>query len=227
MVLPRIYHCLKRRHIRCCLNTVASRMSTLGLRVKRRKKFSIKTTDSNHGSPISPRLFQSESSLPSRANEVWAGDITYLNVGSHFQYLCVVLDLFNREVIGWSVDKTLKSEGVVKALKNAIFTQDTDAKVIFHSDRGVQYASEKFRSLLSKKEFIPSMSRKGNCYDNCYVESFFKTLKSDLRDMKITLTNENVVSEIFKYIEIWYNRKRIHSSLNYISPMDFRENFFT
>lgn len=218
----RVYHALKAQGISCCLNTVASRMRFLGLGVSTKKKFSIQTTNSNHKDPIAPRVFKSEEPLPKGVNEVWGGDITYLQVGSCFYYLSIVLDLFNREVIGWSVDSTLCSEGVVNALKHAIFTQNTDTPIIFHSDRGCQYASKRFRSLLSQKEFIPSMSRKGNSYDNAYVESFFKTLKSDLRNMDILLTEENVVSEIFKYIEIWYNRKRRHSSLGYMTPVEFR-----
>ena len=155
-------------------------MKESGIGVKSRKKFTPQTTDSNHSSPISPRVFKVEDNFPQRANEIWAGDITYLPVDKKFYYLSVVLDLFNREVIGWSVDKTLEASGVIQALQNAIITQQADAKIIFHSDRGVQYASKKFREILNKEDMIPSMSRKGNCYDNCYVESFFKTLKSDI-----------------------------------------------
>ena len=220
---PRVYHSLKSRGISCCLNTVASRMKALGLKVKRKNKFVVKTTDSNHTFPVAPRLFKVEDALPQGPNEIWAGDITYLRVDSCFYYLSVVLDIFNREVIGWSVDSSLVTEGVLKALKNAILVQGTDAQVIFHSDRGSQYASQQFRSFLAQNEVIPSMSRKGNCYDNAFVESFFKTLKSDLRNMKIVLTKENLVSELFKYIEIWYNRRRIHSSLDYISPIEFKQ----
>lgn len=220
---PRIYHSLKSHGISCCLNTVASRMKVLGLKVNTKNKFVVKTTDSNHTNPIAPRLFKTEEALPERPNEVWAGDITYIKIDSCFYYLSVVLDIFNREVIGWSIDDSLRVEGVMKALKNAILVQGVDAQVIFHSDRGSQYASKQFRSLLTQSAFIPSMSRKGNCYDNAYVESFFKTLKSDLRNMKIVLTKGTIVSELFKYIEIWYNRKRIHSSLDYISPIEFKQ----
>ena len=220
---PRIHAKLKARQLLCCLNTVSSRMKTLGLKVQVKKKFSVKTTTSDHNHPIAPRVFKAESDLPKEPNKIWAGDITYLRVGSDFYYLSVVLDLFHRQAIGWSVDKTLEASGVIKALKSAILTQNADAKIIFHSDRGSQYASKVFRDLLAKREFVPSMSRKGNCYDNCYVESFFKTLKSDLGIMDVVLTVDNVVSEIFRYIETWYNRKRIHSSLNYMSPIDFKQ----
>ena len=193
-----------------------------GIRVKTRKKFIPKTTNSNHNSPISPREFISEEGPPDGPNKVWAGDITYISVNKKFQYLSVVVDLFNREVIGWSIDKTLEASGVITALRNAIVTQGSDAKIIFHSDRGSQYASKRFRKLLAKKEIIPSMSRKGNCYDNCYVESFFSTLKKDLNNMGVTLTEGNIREEIFRYIEVWYNRKRKHSSLNNLSPYQFK-----
>ena len=219
---PRIHQCLKDRGISCSVNTVAKVMKNVGIGVKVKKKFIPQTTDSNHNNPISPRVFKSEDLLPQSPNEVWAGDITYIPVGEIFYYLSVILDLFNREVIGWSVDKTLEASGVIMALQNAITSQGTDSKIIFHSDRGSQYASKQFRKLLSKEDMIPSMSRRGNCYDNCYVESFFSTLKKDLKNMGIQLTEGNIRSEIFKYIEVWYNRKRKHSSLNYQSPVQFK-----
>ena len=198
-------------------------MRELNLRVNAKKRFIPQTTDSNHDGPIAPRVFKSEEPLPQGFNQVWAGDITYIKLRKNlFYYLSVVLDLFNREVIGWSIDKTLKAEGVIRALKNAITTQRSDTKVVYHSDRGSQYASDKFRVLLSEEEFIPSMSRKGNCYDNCYVESFFSSLKSDIHNMGIALTEDNIQSKLFWLIEVWYNRHRQHSSLDYISPLDFR-----
>ena len=198
---PRIYQCLKKRNIPCSLNTVAKVMREVGIRVMARKKFIPQTTDSNHNAPISPRIFRPKALLPEGRNDIWAGDITYLPVSKKFYYLSVVLDLFNREVIGWSVDKTLEATGVISALQNAIISQRTDTKIIFHSDRGSQYASKKFRSLLNREEIIPSMSRKGNCYDNCYVESFFKTLKSDIHNMGIILTEENIRSEILNILK--------------------------
>ena len=219
---PRIYQCLKERNISCSENTVAKLMKEIGIGARPRKRFVPQTTDSNHNERISPRIFRSESPLPKSPNEIWAGDITYLPVDNKFYYLSVVLDLFNREVIGWSVDKTLEASGVVSALQNAITSQCSDAQVVFHSDRGSQYASKQFRLLLNKEEMIPSMSRKGNCYDNCYVESFFKTLKDDIYRMGVVLREENIRSEIFKYIEVWYNRNRKHSSLNYLSPLQFK-----
>ncbi len=146
---PRIYHCLKERGILCSKNTVAKIMKEIGIRVRPKKRFIPKTTTSNHNSPISPRKFKLETDVPKDPNKIWAGDITYLPIGSSFLYLSVVLDLFNREVIGWSVDNTLEAKGVVQALQNAIISQRSDAQIIFHSDRGSQYASKKFRDLSS------------------------------------------------------------------------------
>ena len=219
---PRIYHCLKERSIFCSKNTVAKIMKENGIRVHPKKSFIPKTTTSNHDSPISPRIFKSERDFPNGPNKIWVGDITYLPIGSKFLYLSVVLDLFNRAVIGWSVDNTLEAKGVVQALQNAIISQKSDARIIFHSDRGSQYASKKFRDLLNNNEMIPSMSRKGNCYDNCYVESFFKTLKTDLKIMGTVFTEDNIRYNLFRYIEIWYNRKRKHSSLGYVAPINFK-----
>ena len=219
---PRIQQCLQDREIPCSINTVAKIMREEGIKVKNKKKFTPKTTDSNHNSPIAPREFKSEQGTPDFPNKVWAGDITYILVGKVFYYLSVVMDLFNREIVGWSIDKTLEAKGVVAALKNAIITQGADVQIIFHSDRGSQYASILFRNLLNEEEFIPSMSRKGNCYDNCYVESFFATLKKDIKTMGVILTEDNIRSEIFKYIEVWYNRKRKHSSLGNMNPHQFK-----
>lgn len=197
-------------------------MRDIGLYPKNTKKFKSKTTDSNHDGQFSPRIFKSEEYIGKAPNEIWAGDITYLPAGGKFYYLSVVLDLFNREVIGWSLDKSLSADGVITALKNAILSQGSDSKIIFHSDRGVQYSSKRFRTLLNGQEMIPSMSRKGNCYDNCYVESFFKILKTEIFNMNIILTEKNIHTEIFRYIEVWYNRRRMHSSLSYKSPLDFK-----
>ena len=222
---PRVFHALRKQGLKLSKKTVAKYMKEEGLRVTQKKRFTPKTTDSNHSGPIAPRIFKIEEDMPTVPNEIWAGDITYLDLGGVFFYLSVVLDLFNREIVGWSVDDSLKSSGVIRALKHAIISQGTDTKIIFHSDRGSQYASEKFRALLNEEEMIPSMSRKGNCYDNSCVESFFKSLKADLNSMGVTLTEGNVKSEIFKYIEIWYNRKRLHSSLGYLAPEEYRLNY--
>ena len=218
---PRVFKKVKERGISCSENTVAKIMREEGLAAAKSRCFVPKTTNSNHKDPIAPRVFEAENGPPEGPNEVWAGDITYVSIGNKWKYLSVVLDLYNREVVGWSLDDTLEVQGVCTALKNAITSRRADAKIIFHSDRGSQYASKQFKKLLAGEEILPSMSRKGNCYDNAYVESFFKTYKCDLKAMGISLNKANVRSETFQYIETCYNRKRIHSSLNYLSPMAY------
>ena len=197
-------------------------MAFLALRARTKRKFRIMTTDSNHHNPIAPRVFKvGESDIPSAPNQVWAGDITYIRMKDKFLYFSTVIDIFNREVVGWSLDKTLNSRGVLKAISNAYKNKGNPKGVIFHSDRGVQYSSEEYRKFLASKKAIPSMSRRGNCYDNSFVESFFKTLKIELIYGLNIESEEHLRSELFYYIESWYNRKRIHSSLDYLSPVEY------
>ena len=185
------------------------------------------TTDSNHSHPVAERLFKTEEEgcLPTGPGEVLAGDITYLKLGRHDHvYLAIVLDLFNREVLGWSMSRSLETRIVLDALHMAMRKVGPDAEVIFHSDRGVQYASKAYRNFLKNLNIKPSMSRKGNCYDNAYVESFFSSLKKE----KIYRVNPKTESEmklsVFEYIETWYNAKRKHSKLGMQSPIQYKLN---
>ena len=150
------------------------------------------------------------------------GDITYLRLGTRFIYLAVVLDLFNREVVGWSMGRTLETDLVLRALDGAMRKVGPDAEVIFHSDRGSQYASEAYRNMLKKNNVIPSMSRKGNCYDNCYVESWFASLKKEKVYRSRYSTESELRTLVFEYIETWYNKKRRHSALDYLSPSEYK-----
>jgi len=152
---------------------------------------------------------------------MWAGDITYLRLGDRFLYLSVVLDLFTRKVVGHSISESLSARGVSDALQMAFDREGNHAGIVFHSDRGIQYASDEFKKLLEGKKAIPSMSRKGNCYDNAFVETFFKTLKSELVYRAKFEKVEELRSAVFEYIETWYNRKRLHSSLGYLSPVEY------
>lgn len=218
---PRIYHDLVNKGHSCSENTVARMMKEMGLSAELKKKFKVKTTDSNHRNPIAPRVFKVEGKAAISPKEVWAADITYLPLGNRFLYLSVVLDIGTRKVVGWSIDETLNSIGVIKALEMAFVHEGNKAGIICHSDRGVQYASQAYRDLLEAREAIPSMSRKGNCYDNAYVESFFKTLKTELIYRRKFSTDKELRGSIFEYIETWYNRKRLHSSLGYLSPVEY------
>lgn len=218
---PRIFQDLDRKGIDCSENTVAELMRKMGLTADLKKKFKVMTTDSNHSKTIAPRVFKTEDFNVKGPNDVWAGDITYLRIGEKFIYLSVVLDLFTRKVVGWSMSETLEAKGVVEAMKMAFDREGDHAGIVFHSDRGVQYASDEFTKLLEGKKALPSMSRKGNCYDNAFVETFFKTLKSELIYREKFESKDKLRAAVFEYIETWYNRKRLHSSLGYLSPVEY------
>lgn len=223
---PRVTRELEARNYIISENTVAKYMNELGLDARRKKAFRIQTTDSNHTDPIAPRVFKTEdkSSMPIKAGEVLAGDITYLKTTSGFLYLAVVLDLYNREVVGWSMSENLDTSIVLRALENAMKKVGPDAEITFHSDRGSQYASEAYRKFLKHKNITPSMSRRGNCYDNAFVESWFGSLKKERIYRYKSLTKREMRSLVFEYIETWYNLRRRHSSLDYQSPVEYRIN---
>lgn len=218
---PRILQELKKNGLCISKNTVAKLMKEMNLYARSLKKFKIVTTNSNHYYQTADRIFKIEKTLVSRCNQVWAGDITYLKLGDKFMYLSVVLDVYSRKIVGWSLTKNLSREGVIKSLKSALNQCKNSEGLIFHSDQGIQYSCDEFSSLLSNKKIIASMSRKGNCYDNAYVESFFKSLKSECIYRNKYSTVEELRSLIFNYIEVWYNRKRLHSSLGYLTPEEF------
>lgn len=222
---PRVFDSLKDEGVSISENTVAKYMRELGLDARLKKKYRVQTTDSNHDGPIAPRLFKVEddNSLPSRPGELIAGDITYLKLGGSFLYLAVVIDLFNREVVGWSMGRSLETQLVLDALDMAMRTIGPDAEVVFHSDRGSQYASEAYRKMLKSSDIKPSMSRKGNCYDNAYVESWFGSLKKEWVYRRPYSTEEELKALVFEYIEVWYNKKRKHSSLGNRSPQEYKK----
>jgi putative transposase len=226
---PRIHKDLIGLGISISENTVAKYMQELGLDARLKKRFKVQTTDSNHNGPIAERLFKADEQdhLPERLGEILAGDITYLRLGKTFLYLAVVLDLYNREVVGWSISHGLSTKVVTDALSMAMTKVGPDAEIIFHSDRGSQYASEAFRRLLKSHRALPSMSRKGNCYDNAYVESWFGSFKKEWLYRSSYTTEKELRQIVFEYIEIWYNKKRKHSALDYKSPVEYRLNYQT
>lgn len=222
---PRIYHELKSLGHCVSENTVAKYMKELGLDARLKKKYRIQTTDSNHKHPIASRLFkvEEEGSLPKAPGQLLAGDITYLRLGVGHVYLCVVLDLFNREVVGWAIGQSLETALVLRAMESAMHVVGPDAEIIFHSDRGSQYASRAYRKFLKNKNIKPSMSRSGNCYDNAYVESWFSSLKKEWIYRSSYSTLDQLTALVFEYIEIWYNKKRRHSSLGFLSPVEYKQ----
>lgn len=221
---PRIYDDLIESGFLVSKNTVAKYMKEMGLDARLKKKYSVQTTDSNHPHPIAPRLFkvEDEHSLPLKPGKLLAGDITYLRLGNKFLYLAVVLDLYNREVVGWSMGSSLETSLVLKALDGAIRKVGADTEIIFHSDRGSQYASKAYRNFLKNSNIKPSMSRRGNCYDNAYVESWFSSLKKEWVYRSRYSTEVELRALVFEYIEVWYNKKRKHSSLGNKSPEMYR-----
>ena len=207
---------LRRRGFRVGHNRVARLMAENDLQARRRRKYRV-TTMSKHNHRASPNLLNRNFNPPA-PNVAWASDLTYVGTAEGWLYLCVILDLYNRRVIGWSMSQRMGSDIVVQALFMALLRTGNPKGVLFHSDRSVQYASKKFRRILRRYEFVQSMSRKGNCWDNAVVESFFSTLKSELIQGYRYPTRQEAKEEIFEYIEVFYNRERSHSYLDYETP---------
>ncbi len=200
-------------------NRVARLMRTAGLRAIVRRKFRV-TTDSKHSHPVADNILQRDFSA-SEPNTTWVSDITYIATQHGWMYLTVIIDLFSRMVVGWALSSSLSHEMVVTALKRAIRSRRPGKGLVFHSDRGVQYACSGFREELNKHEFIQSMSRKGNCWDNAVAESFFSIIKSELIHHERFKDPQDTLAAIFEYIEVYYNRKRKHSTLGYQTPEQF------
>lgn len=224
--LPRIKAKLKSLGISCGTERLSRLMNSAGICGINRKKFKIKTTDSNHTSPIADRVFKTEEphTHPLEKNKVWASDITYIPTDEGFLFLAIYLDLFTRKVVGFASDENMRTELIVAALDMALGRQGLKkGDLVSHSDRGSQYAGDKYREKLKCEGVTASMSRKGNCYDNSYAESFFATLKKELIYRNHYETKDAAKKAIFEYIEVWYNRQRIHSSIGYMTPVQFEE----
>lgn len=198
-------------------------MKKAGLEVKHRKKFK-RTTDSRHKLPVAPNLLNQQFQVD-RPNSIWCGDITYLWTLEGWLYLAVIIDLYSRKVVGWALDRQLKTSLVLEALRMAYWRQKPAKGLIHHSDRGSQYAAHDYQQALKTFGMIPSMSRKGDCYDNAVVESFFHTLKNDQFGDQIYSTRQETRHVVIDYIEMFYNSQRLHSSLGYVSPNDYEINF--
>lgn len=203
-------------------NRVARLMKKEGIASDAIKKFKIQTTDSNHNLPRVERLFETENADSIMApNQVWTGDITYIETEEGWLFLAVFLDIFTRKIVGFSCDDNMKVELILNALQMALDQKNTDcANLIAHSDQGSQYASDDYTKKLKLAGVIASMSRKGNCYDNAHVESFFHSLKVELVYRKTFKTREEAKQAIFRWIETWYNKKRRHSGIDYLTPQE-------
>jgi putative transposase len=216
---PKIYKELQNQEIKCGINRVARIMQENNIRSKTRKKFRI-TTNSAHKNPIAENILN-RNFYADTPNKVWVSDITYIHTKEGWYYLCVIIDLFSRKIIGWCMDSGITNSIVIKAFIMAYTNRKPGKNVIFHSDRGVQYTSKDFQKLLKKKGFQCSMSRKGNCWDNACAETFFRSLKVEEVYHNKYYSRKMARRSIFEYIEVFYNRKRIHSYLKNMSPAEF------
>jgi putative transposase len=212
---------LKNRGVGCSHNRVHLLMARNNIASCRLRKFKA-TTNSKHNFPIAPNLLNQNFKV-TRANYAWVSDITYIPTGEGWLYLAAVTDLYHKKVIGWSMDETMTKELAINALRQAINRVKPPKGVIHHSDRGSQYASHAYQDLLCEHGFQPSMSRKGNCYDNACAESFFSTLKNELIHLNRFKTRREARQAIFQYIEVFYNRQRLHASLGYRTPHEFEQ----
>jgi putative transposase len=217
---PRIYQSIKAARVPCSRSHIVRIMKESHIWAIHKRKFRA-TTDSEHGLPVAANLLARDFRA-TRPNEKWASDITYVRTNEGWLYLAVILDLFSRRVVGWSMRSDLKTNLLLEALSMAIRARKPPAGLIHHSDRGVQYASYLFQEALQKARMLCSMSRKGNCWDNAVAESFFSTLKRELIYPNGIFANKDEArSKIFSYIETWYNRQRKHSALQYLSPSEY------
>jgi transposase InsO family protein len=209
----------------CSTPRVARLMKEANIVAKRHKKFKV-TTNSKHEKLISPNILQQIFRVE-KPNERWVSDITYIRTGEGWLYLTTVIDLFHRGVVGWSMsDRMYAQQTTEAALKHAYKRTAIQAKLIFHSDKGIQYACSEFRKLLKDNGMIQSMSGRGNCYDNAVAESFFKTLKAELIYQNDYRTRKEAKTAIFEYIETFYNKERRHSTLGNISPQQYLDNYY-
>jgi putative transposase len=217
---PRITRELQSEGRTCGRHRIARLMRAEGVFGRQRRRFRVRTTDSNHPHPIAPNRL-AELGQPTKANQVWVSDITYVETASGWLYLAAVMDLFSRCIVGWATARTLETDVVLAALNRAIAWRRPAAGLVVHSDRGVQYASSVYRQLLAQHGLIASMSRKANCYDNAAMEAFWSTLKLERLYRRRFADHTEARSTLFQYIESFYNTRRRHSSLGYHSPLDF------
>lgn len=216
---PKIHQDLLDEGIFCGLHRVERLMKVNGIYAKTKKKFKA-TTDSDHSLPVSENILDRNFTVKEK-DKVYVSDITYIWTLEGWLYLCIVMDLYSRMIIGWSMANHMRAELVEDAFNMACMRRNPGPGLIFHSDRGKQYASKSFRDLLESKKCIQSMSRKGNCWDNACAESLFHSVKTEEVYFNLYKTRDEAKRSIFRYIEVFYNRKRRHSHLGYKSPENF------
>lgn len=215
---------LKKEGIACGKNRVSRLMNNNNIFSKLKRKYKA-TTYSDHNFNVAPNLLNQDFTVD-KPNKVYVGDITYIGTDEGWVYLATVVDLFNREVVGWSMDTTMTRKLVIDAFTAAVYKEKPKQGLIFHSDRGVQYASYDYQDLLKNNGFIQSMSAKGCCYDNACAESFFSSLKKDKLYGRKFKTRAEVRKAVVEYIELFYNSRRLHSTLQYKSPKEYKRDYY-
>ena len=219
---PRITQQLRRQGQVCNHKRVERLMRQEGLKARSGRKRKVRTTNSDHDQPVAPNLLL-DRPAPAKVDEVWVADITYVPTAEGWLFVAAVMDLYSRQILGWSVWESLAATGALQALARALVKRGYPRGVIHHSDRGIQYACAEYRRELQRHGLVASMSRKGNCYDNAAMEAFWSTLKREALEESDSWSSDRVRRELFEFIESDYNRSRLHSSLGYQSPVDFEQ----
>jgi putative transposase len=216
----RIQATLVEQGLRCGRKRVARLMGEDEMEPKTSRPFKVVTTDTNHTLPVAPNRLN-QAFTADRPDQIWLADITYVPTAEGWLYLAVVLDLYSRRIVGWAISDSLHRQLVIDALQMALTARQPPPGLLHHSDRGSQYASQEYQTLLTQAQMVGSMSRKGNCYDNAPLESFFGTFKTELVFHQHYATRAQAKLDIFEYIEVFYNRFRRHSALDYKSPVNY------
>ena len=217
---PRVQRELRKQGRRHGRNRIARIMQEQSLCGRQKGRYRVQTTDSNHDQPIAPNRL-AEAPKPTAPNQVWVTDITYIQTRQGWLYVAALLDLYSRKIVGWAMSERIDTSLVLSALNMALLHRKPPANLLCHSDRGVQYASADYRQALGQAGLVASMSRKGNCYDNAVMESFWSTLKLEMIYRREFADHRQAQTAIFDYIESFYNRQRSHSALDFLSPVDF------
>jgi putative transposase len=220
---PRTTQALRKEGYACGRNRVARLMRQDGLRGKQHKRFRPRTTDSKHHNPVAPNLLKENTAVaaPAQPNQTWVADITYIPMVGGWLYLAAIMDLCSRKIVGWHLANHLKTDLVLGALQAALWRQNpAPGLLVHHSDRGCQYTSQQYAQQLAQAGLVPSMSSSGNCYDNAAMEAFWSTLKREWVDQPYT-SEAQARLHLFEFIEVEYNRKRLHSPLGYCSPQEY------
>lgn len=220
---PRLTHALQAEQVKCCVNTVAKTMHDLGLRARNGRAFRY-SRFSYANLQVAENILKRQFNA-SAPNTKWVSDITYIRFRGQWLYLAAVMDLFSRTIVGWSLDTSMTERLITDALTMAIHRREISQGLIIHSDRGVQYRAIKYQGLIQSLGAISSMSRRSNCWDNAAMESFFSRLKVELVFYEKFQSLEQAKASIFEYIEIFYNRVRLHSALGYLSPMQYEQRY--